>query len=83
MVVYADILIILNFAVDYFLLRAAAFLQHLKPPLWRILLSAAAGGISSLYIFLPPRGVILDILFRASASAKSNAFCAALGYFCL
>ena len=29
MIVYADILIILNLAVDYFLLRAAAFLQHL------------------------------------------------------
>ena len=79
MVVYADILIILNFAVDYFLLRAAAFLQHLNPPLWRILLSAAAGGISSLYIFLPPRGVILDILFRTAVCAAMTFICFGFG----
>ena len=79
MVVYADILIILNFAVDYFLLRAAGFLLHLKPPLWRILLSAAAGGASSLYIFLPPHGVIWDILFRTAACTAMSFICFGFG----
>ena len=79
MIVYADILIILNLAVDYFLLRAAAFLQHLNPPLWRMLLSSLAGGISSLYIFLPPRGVILDILFRTAVCAAVTFICFGFG----
>ncbi len=79
MIVYADILIILNLAVDYFLLRAAAFLQHLNPPLWRMLLSSLAGGISSLYIFLPPRGVILDILFRTAVCAAMTFICFGFG----
>ena len=79
MIVYADILIILNLAVDYFLLRAAACLQHLNPPLWRMLLSSLAGGSSSLYIFLPPRGVILDILFRTAVCAAMTFICFGFG----
>lgn len=79
MIVYADILIILNLAVDYILLRAAAFLQHLNPPLWRMLLSSLAGGISSLYIFLPPQGAVLDILFRTAVCAAMTFICFGFG----
>ena len=79
MIVYADILIILNLAVDYFLLRAAAFLQHLNPPLWRMLLSSLVGGISSLYIFLPPQGAVLDILFRTAVCAAMTFICFGFG----
>lgn len=53
MVVYADILILVNFTVDYFLLRLAAHFLHKKPRFLRLILGAAIGGIFSLYIFLP------------------------------
>lgn len=53
MTVYADILILVNFIVDYFLLRLASRFLHKKPHLWRLLAGAAAGGVFSLYIFLP------------------------------
>ncbi|MBQ8794016.1 MAG: sigma-E processing peptidase SpoIIGA, partial [Clostridia bacterium] len=48
-VVYADILIIVNFVVDYFLISIAAHFLNKKPRLWRLLLSAGTGGIFSLY----------------------------------
>lgn len=64
MVVYADILVILNFITDYFLLRAAAFFVHRAPSLSRLLLSAAIGGAASLYIFLPSYGVAADFFFK-------------------
>lgn len=79
MIVYADILIILNLAVDYFLLRAAAFFLHLNLPLWRILLSSVTGGLSSLYIFLPAFGVFADILFRTAVCAVMSFVCFGFG----
>lgn len=53
MVVYADILILINFIVDYFLLRLSSRFLHKKPRLWRMLTGSAMGGLFSLYIFLP------------------------------
>lgn len=53
MVVYADILMLVNFIVDYFLLSLTSHFLHKNPKLWRRLLGAAAGGVFSLYIFLP------------------------------
>lgn len=52
-VVYADILMLVNFIVDYFLLSLTSHFLHKNPKLWRRLLGAAAGGVFSLYIFLP------------------------------
>lgn len=53
MTVYADILMLVNFIVDYFLIMISCRFLHKKPRLWRLLLSSAAGGVFSLYIFLP------------------------------
>ena len=51
MTVYADVLFAVNMIVDYFLLRACAAFLHKKPKTMRLILSAAVGGISSIYIF--------------------------------
>lgn len=64
MVVYADVLIVLNLIVDYFLLRASAKISGVTPGVWRMLGGAAVGAISSLYIFLPQSGIMLELLFR-------------------
>lgn len=53
MVVYADILILVNVVVDYFLLLLTARFLRKKTRLWRLLIASFIGGIFSLYIFLP------------------------------
>ena len=64
LVIYADILVILNFLVDYFLLLAASHFLSGNVKTYRILLSALLGGASSLYIFLPEINLIIDFLFK-------------------
>lgn len=53
MIVYADILILLNLAVDYFLLMLTSHLLRRSVTLVRQLLAAGMGALSSLLIFLP------------------------------
>lgn len=64
MIVYADILIILNMLVDYFLLLSTASFVGKKPKLWRMLLGAFLGGVFSLYIFLPQSPIIIEFIIR-------------------
>lgn len=65
MVVYADILVILNLIVDYFLLSASAAILRVKLSVFRQLASAAVGAFSSLYIFAPDLGLFFDLVFKA------------------
>ena len=44
-----------------------------------MLLSSLVGGISSLYIFLPPQGAVLDILFRTAVCAAMTFICFGFG----
>lgn len=62
MTVYADILILVNFIVDYFLLLLTSRFLHKKPRLWRLLAGGFAGGLFSLYIFLPQTNFLLEIM---------------------
>ncbi len=61
MVVYADILLVVNLIVDYFLLKITLRIIRHTPKLWRIVFSTGVGAIFSLYIFLPPSPVILEL----------------------
>ena len=65
MVVYMDILVILNFILHFFLLFACAAILRVKLPVFRQLASAAVGAFSSLYIFAPDLGLFVDLVFRA------------------
>ncbi len=69
MVVYADILVILNLIVDYFLLSASAAILRVKLPVFRQLGGAAVGALSSLYIFAPDLGIFVDVALRAAVCA--------------
>ena len=69
MQVYADVLVVLNVLVDYFLLSAAARLLHINPPFWRQLTAAILGGISSLVIFLPTQGFVSELLIQCAVCA--------------
>lgn len=64
MVVYADILMLVNFVVDYFLISIAAHFLNKKPRFWRLILSSAAGGVFSLYIFLPQSNFFVQSLVQ-------------------
>lgn len=75
MIVYADILIILNFLVDYFIIMLTAHLIKTSVTLTRQIISAALGAMSSLLIFLPEfnefaqffSGVIIALIMTATA----------------
>lgn len=69
MVVYADILILVNFTVDYFLLLLTSKFLHKNTRLWRLLLGAAAGGVFSLYIFLPQSNFLCQCIVQILMSA--------------
>lgn len=66
MIVYADILIVLNLIVDYFLLLLSAGLLHRKTRLLRMVLSSALGGVFSLYIFLPQSHPMIELIIRVA-----------------
>ena len=68
MVIYVDVLIVLNILVDYFLLKLTARIVRKNPRLIRLILGSASGGISSLYIFLPPQNFIVETLVRIAVS---------------
>ena len=64
MKVYADILVIVNLIVDFFLLSASARLMHRNVKSLRLLLGALIGGLGSLIVFLPP----IPAFFQTSIS---------------
>lgn len=66
-VIYADVLVILNLFITFFLLLATEFFTKEKAKRWRIFLGALAGGFYSLQVFLPEMGVILNLLSRVIA----------------
>ena len=66
MTVYADILVVLNLIVDYFLLRLSSHILKRNISVWRIVLSALIGAASSLYIFLPEMPKAIEFIFKTS-----------------
>ena len=64
MTVYADVLFVLNLIIDYFLLRLTAGMLKRDISLWRMLLGATLGAITSLYIFLPQLNPITETVVR-------------------
>ena len=64
-VIYADVLIIINFIVNYLMLRASTAITGHSFKIWRILLSALCGGFFSLIIFEEDISLILNIIIKA------------------
>lgn len=76
MTVYADVLMLVNFVVDYFLLLISSRFLQKKPRLYRVLLSSAIGALFSLYIFLPKTNFFINcsVQFLACALMCLTAF---------
>lgn len=71
MIVYVDVLIVLNFIVNYLLLLLSARLcgRGVKLSRLRITLAALIGAAGSLIIFLPQMGAAANILFKLAFSS--------------
>lgn len=64
MIVYVDVLILVNFIVDYFLILLASKFLHIKTKFLRVVLSAALGGFFSLYILVPQTNFIFQMFVQ-------------------
>lgn len=69
MVVYADVLIVLNIVVTYFILLATKLIASASAKTYKLVLAALVGGLSSLYIFLPQQHFATEILIKLLFSA--------------
>ena len=77
MTVYADILVLLNFLVDYFLLALTAGLLRQKISFFRQLIAALFGGFFALTIFLPEPPIFVRILLQIGSCAVMTGLAAA------
>ena len=64
MVVYADVLVVLNLLVNYFIILASAKFLRKKVRILRILFGSFIGAAASLYIFLPEVNLAAEVLFK-------------------
>ncbi len=75
LIVYADVLVVLNTLVDYFLLLATARLARENLKTLRTVLASLLGGISSLYIFLPTQKSVVEFLYKLAVAFVVTAVC--------
>ena len=69
MVVYVDVLLVVNLIVDFFLLKITFKLLRVNPKPIRVLISVLLGAISSLYIFFPESTAFIDITVQLIISS--------------
>lgn len=69
MVVYADVLIVLNLFVNFFILKFTCLLCKEQCRFGRVILASLVGAGFSLYIFLPPTDIFAESVFRLIVSA--------------
>lgn len=62
--VYVDILLVINFIINYLLLRVASLITGKVFTWWRLCISAAIGALSALIIFFPYIGNIYMTLYK-------------------
>ena len=61
MKIYLDLIMILNFAIDFILLLTVSLILKRNVSITRIMLGAFVGGLSILFLFLDMNGIILFI----------------------
>ena len=66
--VYADVLIILNIYVNFFLLRTTARVTHSPLRTFRCIAASVYGSLFSLTILLPSLGTPINIAIKAAAA---------------
>ena len=69
MVVYADVLIVLNLFVNFFILQLTCKICKETYRFIRLIFAALVGAVFSLYIFLPETGIVTETAFRLTVCA--------------
>lgn len=64
MVVYVDVLVVLNLYINYFLIRATAMITRRESSRKRCVLAALVGALGSLVILLPELPFFVVVLFK-------------------
>ena len=67
LIVYVDVLIVLNTLVNYFILLGVRKITRAHTVRWRIALGALSAGFSSLLIFIDDYGVLMTLLKMLTA----------------
>lgn len=68
MVIYADMLLAVNWWVDFLLLLAVRHFLGFGGRPWRLIIGALLGGIFSFSLFLPPMAAWLSLLLKLTAA---------------
>lgn len=68
-VIYADVLVALNWLIDYLLLAAVALVLRIPTRRWRMAVASLLGGVCACLIFLPPMPTALRLLVDIAAAA--------------
>lgn len=68
MVIYADVLLAVNWWVDFLLLALLRRVTGARSPGWRLALGAFCGGLTALVLLLPPLPVWVSLLCKAGGA---------------
>lgn len=69
MIIYIDVLLFVNFFIDVLLISLTGLSVGVRLTLKRLILSALVAALFSLYIFLPAKGLIFELIIRLLSSA--------------
>lgn len=75
MVIYVDVLLFINTVIDFLLLTLTQTLTATKPRFFKKIIAAIISAMFSLYIFLPPQPLIIEILMRLVSSSVTVLIC--------
>lgn len=71
MIIYADILLAVNWWVDFLLLLGVRRFMGIGARPWRLILSALVGALFSFVLLLPPMAAVLSLLLKLAAAGLS------------
>lgn len=64
LVIYIDVLLVVNLYINYFLVRGTSLMLHRKVSPQRVILASAVGAVGSLLILVPDLNPILCVLIK-------------------
>jgi stage II sporulation protein GA (sporulation sigma-E factor processing peptidase) len=69
MIVYVDIIFLINFLLNALLLLATAKIYKIRPVLWRVFLSAGIGAGYAIFMFMPTMSFLFTLIVKCLFSA--------------
>ena len=63
-ILYADILFVVNFIINFYLLKCVQFITSARTKAWRLIAASALGAAAAFIILLPPMYLVFQILYK-------------------